>query len=131
MRTAITLFLLILASCLACTAQSAVDIEKDLVNKFETARGFVRRGNGYDYDKFVKANSEFETALLQYCQQPETITYAFPYLKDEMAIVTSTDKRFRIYSWDLGYGGTMRHHMSIFQYQGTGGKTYGWEPAKS
>ena len=131
MRTAVILFLFMLASCSASSAQSVADIEKDMVTKFETARSFVRRGNGYDYDKFVKANSEFETALIQYCQNPATLTSGFPDLSDEIEIVTSADSRFRIYSWDLGYGGTMRHHASVIQYQGASGKTYGWQPAKS
>jgi len=131
MRTVFISFLFLLAMCSASAAQSLTEVEKDLVNKFETARGFVRRGTGYDYDKFVEANNEFERSLLNYCQDPATLTYAFPDLSDEMAIVSSADKRFRVYSWDLGYGGTMRHHMSVFQYQGASGKTYGWEPAKT
>lgn len=131
MKSRLLLPILMFSLCSALVAQSLSDIDKDLSDKLATARGFVRRGVGYDYDKFVKANSEFESALLRYCQDPATLTYAFPELSDEMEIVTSADKRFRIYSWDLGYGGTMRHHMSIFQYRGTSGKTYGWEPAKT
>jgi hypothetical protein len=130
MKIGLLLLTSILFFCPTLTAQSVADIEKDLTNKLITARKFVKRGQDYDYDRFVKANGDFETALLRYCQDPETLRYAFPELGDEMEIVTSADKRFRIYSWDLGYGGTMRHHMSVIQYEGASGKTYGWEPAK-
>ena len=49
---------------------------------------------------------------------PETLTYDFKALKKEnINIVTSEDKVFRIYSWNTYLGGTMKDFEAIFQYR--------------
>jgi len=53
-------------------------------------------------------------------QNPESLNYDFTKLKEATGIyiATSTDKKFRIYSWDNNSGGTMRFFDQIIQYKG-------------
>ncbi|WP_177761103.1 hypothetical protein [Flavobacterium sp. I3-2] len=53
-------------------------------------------------------------------ENPESLNYDFTKLKEATGIyiATSTDKKFRIYSWNNNSGGTMRFFDQIIQYKG-------------
>lgn len=52
--------------------------------------------------------------------------YAFPKLKDKMYVATSADGKLRVYSWDLGTGGTMHDFATVYQFQGNSGAVNTW-----
>ncbi|WP_243348640.1 hypothetical protein [Parabacteroides sp. FAFU027] len=71
-------------------------------------------------DSLDNENEIFYDKLLNYTSKiPSTLAYDFSELKKaHLIITTSSDKKFRIYSWDTELGGTMKDYESICQYQG-------------
>lgn len=51
-----------------------------------------------------------------------SLQYPFNKLQDSahVAVITSADGRFRIYSWDNWMGGTMHNFEAVYQWQGNG-----------
>ncbi|MEO5998130.1 MAG: hypothetical protein ABIN89_15405 [Chitinophagaceae bacterium] len=104
-------------------AQDVKKTEQDLVLHFKkidywsTYKGNDARINSID--SLQKANEIFQQKLMEYTsKQPATLTYDFRALKKEaITIATSTDKKFRIYSWDTKAGGTMHFFKNVYQYQ--------------
>ncbi|MBK9481210.1 MAG: hypothetical protein IPO02_04325 [Bacteroidetes bacterium] len=70
------------------------------------------------YDSLVLENIYFEEKLLLFANNnPEILTYEFPLLRNEnFNIATSSDRKFRIFSWDLQTGGTMHFYDNVFVY---------------
>ncbi|MHB8206355.1 hypothetical protein [Mucilaginibacter sp.] len=106
-------------------AQTAKAIEADLLKSFKQI-------NEWSIDTGINANESLWKAkktvgekLYHYTSQyPATITYPFNLLKKEhVAINSSRDGLFRIYSWDTWTGGTMHFFESVFQYK-SGATTY-------
>jgi hypothetical protein len=82
----------------------------------------AQRGNWSEsLDTFNKELLDYLTAI---CSYPEVLNYEFTGADTVgMSILTSEDKKFRIYCWDTETGGTMRFYNSIFQYRtGSGSK---------
>jgi hypothetical protein len=86
---------------------------------------FSNQENAYD------SSNLYNKKLLDYlakvlAKNPATLEYGFPGLKNKgISILTSADKKFRIYCWDVGPGGGARSSNVILQYQkktGTGVK---------
>ena len=69
------------------------------------------------FDSLDKENNSFKKKLLKLTKSnPLSIDYPFSKLEG-VTIVTSPDKKFRIYSWDLQTGGSMHFYDNIFQYK--------------
>ena len=74
-------------------------------------------------DSIAKANLDFRKKLQYYTSTyPQTLKYHFNLLKSDrqvegLNIATSPDGKFRIYSWDIGRGGSMRYFDNIIQFQ--------------
>ncbi len=70
-------------------------------------------------DSLAKENNIFEEKLRFYTtNQPLTLICDFDSLKFlGLNIITSKDKRFRIYTWDTETGGTMHFYKNIYQYK--------------
>ena len=75
------------------------------------------------YDSLVAANNQFQEVLTQLTTKfPATLQYEFPRLKDSgLIIVTSPDRKLRIYSWNSHTGGSMQIYERVFQYRTPGG----------
>jgi len=107
------------------TAQAPAQIERRLledVKKVDDSSAYRYRDT--DSDRLEKLNSELLTDLLKYTKVAATMDYSFPKLSKEMEIVTSADKRFRIYTWDRQDGGTMHFFETVYQYRGDDGRVY-------
>lgn len=75
-----------------------------------------------DYDSLDWTNAQLMSYLRDISKNPATLQYSF----DDMAlqgmnIVTSEDKKLRIYSWDTETGGTMRFFNELIQYRTSNG----------
>jgi len=106
-------------------AQDIKAIEKDLIASFNYIDSMmVMESNSddttYNYrDSAIDANERFANKLVNYCTNvPRTLTYGFPELLKELTIniATSTDGKFRIYSWSTPFEGTMGSYVNVFQY---------------
>ena len=111
------------ALSLSVSAQTNSEIENKIairLDKLEKAA--FRTGTG-DFDTLEKENKALKEELLNYGKRPSIMKYDFPLLADKMSIVTSRDRRFRIYSWDNQQGGSGRIYEVVFQYLDSTGKS--------
>jgi len=106
-------------------AQSAISIEKDLLAKIKKVISSSAYTGVRDDTALEKANDDLKQALIKYAGLAATLKYAFPRLSKEIDVVTSADKRFRVYTWDRQDGGTMHFYETVYQYIGADGKSYG------
>src|ERR1700753_4142386 len=123
----LTLFLCLFVFKLYGQTPKAIDVR--LSRSFEKiAYWFDNRNsdtvNMSGYDSLESANKSFARLLSQYAfNHPATISQKFPSLrKSGLTICSSSDARFRLYSWDTWTGGTMHVFENVFQYK-TGDKT--------
>lgn len=103
----------------ASEKESSVDI-----TAFSTQiASYISEINRFRADGLFDSLEKVNTALLTYLQEKSTTT---PELLDidlssmdtaGMIILTSEDKKFRIYCWDTETGGTMRFFNSLIQYR--------------
>jgi hypothetical protein len=72
-----------------------------------------------DWDSLAVLNEIFRDKLLRYTSAcPSTLTYNFDsLLQNDIMIVSSENKLFRIYSWGNFLGGTMQYFENVFQYK--------------
>lgn len=91
---------------------------EDSVNYYITQLSTHRVGESDDYNQPL-----FDYLIKVLNSQPNTLKESFSTLNNpsKLTIVTSADKRFRIYSWDDMDGGTMRSYSSIIQYKASDG----------
>jgi len=80
---------------------------------------------GICYDSMHTAEASFTNLLLYYTSKyPTTLQYDFKELrKVRIGVLTSSDKKFRIYCWLEKDHGTMIEITNIFQFE-SGGKVY-------
>src|SRR5205823_3655858 len=84
-----------------------------------------------DSDALERENKALRQDLLKYAALSSTIKYEFKSIPRKMMyIATSSDGKFRIYSWDTETGGTAHLYESIFQYLGKSGKAHSWSSVK-
>jgi len=70
------------------------------------------------FDSIEIENQNFRKKIKQnICNNPNSILYSFDSLKQNIHIVSSDDKSFRIYSWNTWLGGTMEDYESLFQFK--------------
>ncbi|TDL99553.1 MAG: hypothetical protein C4K58_06565 [Flavobacteriaceae bacterium] len=101
-------------------AQEMELIENDLLASFQKINAWSQqKDNVSSYDSLEVANDKFEELLLKYTSfEPKTLHSSLVLLdKAGLTIKTSSDGKFRIYSWDTQTGGTMRYFRNVFQYQ--------------
>jgi hypothetical protein len=117
----LTFLFLILASSISVHAQSNRAIERELVGHMKNIERFSRGGTEQDYDRQDKEERALKRKLLRYSRRPSILNYDFPELGRLMKILTSDDRRLRLYSWDSPSGGTMSFTETVLQYQGSDG----------
>lgn len=112
---------LLLCPCIML-AQSMQQIEKELNNSLRRMEEFAylsQRTDETAYDSLLMENVILEEKLIKYAtQNPEMLNYEFPMLKSEyFYVATSTDRKFRIFSWDMRTGGNMHFFDNVFVYE--------------
>lgn len=115
---------LFLICFVSVSAQSNVQVEKELVSIINQVNKYSTYGGNYNDEKLYAADKAFEEKLLKYTKNAATLKYSFPKLAELITIATSDDGKFRTYSWDLGTGGTMHDYAVVYQYTGADGKVY-------
>ena len=121
-------FVTVLVTFFAGTAftQTPAAVERELAGYLANISKYGNYGGGYDEERLRNNNDDLRAKLIKHGKRADILKFAFPGLKDKMYVTTSKDGRFRIYSWDLESGGTMRDFDSVFQYKGNSGKIYTW-----
>lgn len=97
-------------------------IELDLVNSYQRILDCRFNESKRKWDSLEVENARFLKSMLFYtANYPATLTYRFDSLQRAgVAISTSDDGAFRIYSWDTWTGGTAHMFYSVFQYTDSG-----------
>jgi hypothetical protein len=106
--------------------QTPARFETELLGYLADVSKYGNYGGQRDDDKLTAANKALKDSLMNNGTKSAILAYAFPKLREEMYVATSKDGKFRIYSWDMQTGGTMRDFAAIYQFRGTGGKTIMW-----
>jgi hypothetical protein len=102
-------------------AQSNRAIERELVGHIKDIERYSAYGLNDDLARRERANRLLKNKLLRYGRNASTLKYDFPELSRLMKIVTSDDRRLRVYSWPTYGGGTMSDVESLYQFQGADG----------
>ena len=117
---------LILIFSISVIGQTNAAIEKELVEHAKKIHKWSNYGGDSNPELLDKENAIFRKKLLKFAStRPSMIRYKFSELEEEyIYISTSPDKRFRIYSWDTGTGGTMHFFDNVYQFIGKDGKIH-------
>lgn len=111
----ITLLLLInLPATLFSQFADMTELENDLCQRYQKMTQFI--GN---FDSVAVYSDEFTDTMNAYiASYPQTLNYSFTRLRSiGIAITTSDNGNFRIYSWDTWTGGTMHFFRTVHQYK--------------
>jgi hypothetical protein len=131
----IFLYIILLLSCVATHAQSAQQVEQEINThlkhiqywRFEySPEDTVFKTKVSQQDSIVAANTLLLNYLMKVCNRnAEVLKYDFKLPENsDMKIVTSDDKKLRIYSWDTHTGENEHDNYTVFQYEtGSGVKT--------
>src|SRR5690606_18667810 len=116
------LFLLLAAGIAGAQTPQAVENEiLAILGRISDSGSYL--GN-YDETKNDVANAELSSLLVRTGKRQDILKYAFAGLKEEMWVATSSDGKFRIYSWDRSIGGTMHFFDCVIQYQAANGGVF-------
>ena len=107
-------------------AQTPARVETELLGFLADISKYGNYGGERDDEKLTAANEALKRSLMNHGTKGAMLAYAFPKLQEEMYVAKSKDGKFRIYSWDMQTGGTMRDFAAVYQFRGTGGKTIMW-----
>lgn len=108
---------------LFCSAQSSAQTvsSKAFLQKLEALADSVSAASSPDnlnYERLESANARLRNWLLKDgAAHPEWLETGKPdFAARGVHVLTSTDRRFRIYWWDTETGGTMHFYAAIIQY---------------
>jgi len=109
--------------------KSVKSFELELLKQFEEARKWqehpVINDTVDSYDSLATVNIRILRQIAKFgTNNPAFLNYSFPSLSMYMDVVSSKDKKFRIYSWDTYTGGTMHEYYAIAQFLVSTGKVY-------
>src|SRR6478752_5605072 len=122
----ILLLLIFLTASVFTAAQSPSEVEKQILVQLDNIDKYSTYLGGYDITKNKQANKALQETLMRNGKRLDILRYSFPKLKDKMYVTTSADAKLRIYSWDLGTGGTMHDIENVYQFQGNSGIVNTW-----
>src|SRR3982751_3316474 len=117
---------IILAMSSLAFAQSPAAVEREILAHLDDSDKYSTYLGEYDETKNGDANKAIRQTLVKNGKRIEILRYAFPKLKDRMYVATSPDGKLRIYTWDLGTGGTLHDFESVYQFQGDSGAVNTW-----
>ena len=118
--------IIILTAALIAAAQSPSEVERKILAQLDNIDKYSTYLGEYDETKIDQANKALQETLMRNGKRLDILRYAFPKLKDKMYVATSADAKLRIYSWDLGTGGTMHDIENVYQFQGKSGNVNTW-----
>jgi hypothetical protein len=107
-------------------SQIPAKIESEMLAALDRIEKSGSYFGNYDEEKSNKANDDLRSLLVRHGKRKDTLKFAFTKLRKEMDVETSRDGRFRVYSWDMSTGGTMRDYDCVFQFQGQSGRVNTW-----
>ncbi len=109
--------ILLLVLCRFASAQSIVEIEKELLYDFSQRDNFASPSE-HNTDSVTFYNQLLNEKILKYAAtNKEMLSYSFPNIGSQYwTIATSPDGKFRIYSWNNQSGGTMQFYNNVFQW---------------
>jgi len=112
---------IILTFACLCGAQTPAAVEREIIADLDKIDKYSTYLGEYDESKNDQANEALRDRLVRNGKSLEILHYPFPKLKDKMYVATSVDGKLRIYSWDLGTGGTMHDFTCVYQFQAGNG----------
>lgn len=122
-----TIFLAsLLLSCISIFGADLSQIESTLLPQIKNIDAYNKLSNSKKIranqgEKHAEHNKVFTEELLKYTSEDaSTLTQSFDSLRKYMFIVTSLDRKFRIYSWLKDEKDDMRYYENIFQYEANG-----------
>lgn len=118
----------LLGATVTVSAQTNASIEQSVLTHLDKLEKAAYRSGTGDFDVLEKENRSLKNEFLSYGKKASTIKYDFPLLAKKMFVVTSKDRRFRVYSWDNQQGGSGRINENVFQYVDAAGKSHTWSP---
>jgi hypothetical protein len=124
MKILFLLFVTIFAA--SAFGQTPARVETELLGYLAEISKYGNYGGETDDEKLSAANDKLKSSLMNNGTKSALLVYAFPKLRKEMYVATSKDGKFRIYSWDMQTGGTMRDFAAVYQFRGSDGKTTMW-----
>lgn len=71
-----------------------------------------------DYEQAVLKGDSFTKNLIHCLKNNASLKHPFDSLKTEIRIISSIDKKLRVFSWDTEMGGTWHSFVSYLQYKG-------------
>jgi hypothetical protein len=107
-------------------AQTLAKIEAELLKHLDAIDKASNYGGSSDYEILEAENEALQNAFLKYGSRADVLSYSFPKLKKRIYLTTSRNGKLRAYSWDTNEGGTMHDFVTVFQFQGVGGKVNAW-----
>lgn len=114
----IILTIILFTSKLFSQSLTAEKAETELLSSYKKILYYRLGTETIYFDSIEIENQNFRKKVkLNICENPNSIFYNFDSLKQDIQIVTSDDKLFRIYSWNTWLGGTMEDFESVFQYK--------------
>jgi len=123
----LSLFLFIISLMSLKSTAQAIDIkarESYFVKLYDRANSLSMEQQELQDSLYGKFSDEFMGFIKK---NPLSIDYPFKGLSTLINIKTSDDNNFRIYSWDIGGGGTMHYFSQIFQFK-SGGRVFTFTP---
>lgn len=115
------IILTLLIFCDQCTTKKITpnDLDQDLHKHYMKIVAFREDTSLNSWDSLENENKIFRSKMKFYTSMyPFTLNYNFDSLRsDNIVIVTSDDRLFRIYSWDNMLGGSMRFFENLIQFK--------------
>jgi len=105
---AVTFFLI------SCSQQEEAQSEEFEDKMIQNYNELVNADSHTRYDSIAP---KFKEELITLLQKQETFKYPFDSLKKHIKIVSSEDKKLRLFSWDELTGGTMHQMAVLAQYK--------------
>ncbi|MBL0235709.1 MAG: hypothetical protein IPQ02_03595 [Saprospiraceae bacterium] len=120
MKYSIIIFTLLIF-CDQCTTKKITpnDLDQDLHKHYKKILAFREDTSLNSWDSLENENKIFRRKMKFYTSMyPFTLNYDFDSLRsDNIVIVTTDDRLFRIYSWDNMFGGSMRFFENLIQFK--------------
>lgn len=124
MKKVLTAFVLIMIG-MPAMAFDCQTIDQQLAQALEISNKYGSYGDERDERKTDIANEQIAKIVATTAHDGNSMSCSFNHSqKNGLRIVTSTDKKFRAFSWDSNIGGTMHEFSNSIQYIDNKGISY-------
>lgn len=98
-------------------ANDCQTMDKQLATFLENSNKHSNYGDEPDEQKLDNANDEIAKTITNIAHDSTSMACHFSESQEKgLHIVTSVDNKFRAFSWDNNYGGTMREFVTLIQF---------------